>query len=283
MASLSLALVKYNTPEYTTLNVRDAVGTERLLKLGIIDARTTLLEYYGGGHPTMVHVSLLYFATQEFWSDGIALFLQHGADPSQARPEELKYGAPFPDFFLYLLALLDQHPINTPLSDPNYPPIDQTAPTALIYAAKENKTYAVRFLVEHRGADPRLRDSFGRDALYYAMEQIERQLYRRAVLSACEAWQPLYEEAQLAYEENIFAALVGPSDPVQYEEMFPRTVARLREMAARQHLRHLRDAVGHTRPSAAAARMLPPPYGRSRDGLHCSGPGVKRPRSETVE
>jgi hypothetical protein len=275
MASLLLALVKYRTPEYLTLDARDAVGTERLLKLGIIDARTTLLEYYGGDHPTKVDVSLLYFATQQFWSDGVALFLQHGADPLQARPEDLRYASPLPDFFLYLLALLGQHPVNSPLSDPNRPPIDQTpAPTALMYAAKENKTYAVRFLVEHRGADPRLRDSFGHDALYYAMEQIERWLEQRVQLCARGSWCPASEKTLLAYEENIYAALVGPSDPVQYEDEFPRTVARMREAAARRQLRHLRDAVGRTHP----------PLERSGGGggLHCSRSSSRSVRARTT-
>jgi hypothetical protein len=92
----------------------------------------------------------------------------------------------------------------------------------------------------------------------------------RAERSAREEWYSVGEEALVAYEENIFAALVGPSDPVRYEAMFPRAVERLRETAGRHH--SWLQSVGHTRPrpSAAAARMPSPYYGRgSSGGLHC--------------
>jgi hypothetical protein len=198
----------------------------------------------------------------------------------------LPYESPLPDFVLFLLALLGQHHVDSPLSDPAFPPpIDPGAPTPLIYAAKENtEGYAVRFLVEHRGANPYLRDSEGHDALYYAMHQIERKLDVRAERSARQEWYSVDEEEELvAYEENIFAALAGPSDPVRYEAMFPKTVARLRQTAARQHfLRHSRGAVGHTHPlhpSAASVRMMQSLLKRSAgsDGLHCSSRSV-RPR-----
>jgi hypothetical protein len=117
------------------------------------------------------------------------------------------------------------------------------------------------------------------------MDHIEYLLLCRMCQLERDTWRAHDEEALLAHEKTIFAALVGPSDPIPYEAMFPKTVARMREAAARQHhLRHLRDAVGHTRPllrpSAAAVRMLLSSFKRSGGGLHSSGRSV-RPRVES--
>jgi hypothetical protein len=119
-----------------------------------------------------------------------------------------------------------------------------------MYAAQHDQAYAVRFLVEHRGAKPCLRDSDGNDALFYAMKRIEVHLSYRL---SNQLWRPDDEEALVAYEENIFAALAGPTDPVQYEAMFPQTVTRLRR---------------------TACMLL-----KRRGGLHCSSRSVK-PRAE---
>jgi hypothetical protein len=170
-ASFPLAVLEYGTPEYQIVVSTNAVGTERLLAQGTIDATTTTLpDMFSNAQCLAMKKTkgLLSLAIDRFWGDGVAFFLKYGADPSP-HIAGLRLDSPVEEYFMYLLALLGDHPVDSPLSDPNFPPpIDLEAPTPLIYAAKENtEGYAVRFLVEHRGADPRLRDSKGRDALYY--------------------------------------------------------------------------------------------------------------------
>jgi hypothetical protein len=213
--------------------------------------------------------SLLSFAIHRLWGDGVALFLQYGADPSPGDLAEMWLEPPVPANFLYLLALLGDHPVDWPLSDPDRTPINTEAPTALMYAAQHDEAYAVRFLVESRGADPRLRDSDGHNALFYLMKHIESTLLHRWRRLAQLSWRADNEEALREHEKNIFAALIGPTDAVPYEKRVPETVARLRETVPRHHL--WLDSVGHTRlrASAAAVRM-PSPFGRSSGGLHCS-------------
>jgi hypothetical protein len=276
-----LALAECESHEHNTLQFKNAVGTARLLAGGTIDARTTLIGYDDDD------VSLLYYATQEVWGDGVALFLEHGADPAQVRPEDWPIESPLPDYVLYLLALLGRHPVDSPLKDLEFPQTDDQTqtppapPTALIFAAKRKEGYAVWFLVKRLGANPCLCFE-GHDALYYAMEQIERWLDRRAQRSARDAWHPVDEEKLVAFEDNIYAALAGPTDPVRYAAKFPHTVTRLRQTAARQQLRHQRDAVGRTPPLRSPAALLLERISGGSCGLHCSSSSSRSVRARTT-
>jgi hypothetical protein len=116
------------------------------------------------------------------------------------------------------------------------------------------------------------------------MEQIEDLLRLRAEEIESHTWRgPSDEEALVAHEKNMFAALVGPSDPIPYEATCPNTVARLRQTAARQHHhRHLRDAVGRTHPLRSPAASLLLERSAGGGGLHCSSSSSRSVRARTT-
>ena len=70
-------VLEYGTAEYKTLRDLDAKGTERLLQVRLINQLNTFI-----GRDSK-YDSLLYYAIDYGWHEGIAMLMCHGADADE--------------------------------------------------------------------------------------------------------------------------------------------------------------------------------------------------------
>lgn len=201
-------MLAYGSEEYQTLRALDAKGTERLLQLGRISPLHTFM---GRGSDGFCE-SLLYYATECEWHNGIALFVWYGGDPSAPEPYRNKtalecvYDSRNLVDERYALALFGQWPVDKPI-------LEASGVTALMHAAERNHVYAIRLLLWRLGADPDVRDTNDRNAIYYAMRRVDERLRRNyARFSGIRDKED--EPLDPALEE-----LIGPLDPVEYKHL----------------------------------------------------------------
>ena len=163
-------VLECGTAEYKTLRDLDAKGTERLLQLRLISPLNTFM---GRGS---TYDSLLYYAIDYGWHEGIAMLMWYGADADEpercremtpleyasslARPHNRELAQMIDS--RYVLALLGARRVNAPL-------YNISGETALMHAAENNHMYAVLLLVERYGARFDICDNWGVNALCYAM------------------------------------------------------------------------------------------------------------------
>ena len=179
--------------------------------------------------------SLLYYAVDYKWEEGVALFMLYGGDPAthelHRRKTALEYalenaerGANNSDYDgaqgPYVLALLGRWPVDAPL-------IAGQGVTALMYASEHGHAYALQLLLQRYGANVHLRDPMtGANALFYAMRRVEAALRRRH-----ERYNHTEAQPELPLDAAL-AILVGPLDPVQYQSRFPFAMANIRRHAS---------------------------------------------------
>jgi hypothetical protein len=233
------SMLEIDSEEYKVINEYDSKRTERLLKLGRISPLYTSVPFGRRGE----YVSLLYFAVNQMWDDGIALCILYGGDPLAAgahhdRPETARAcaeryahrghndddddGA----YAQYMLALVGGRPVDAPL-------VAGQGMTALMYAADRGHAYVLQLLLQRYGADVRLRNPFlcNANALFYAMRRVESGL--RHMLSY--TYSARFRDAEEL--DPCLAILVGPLDPIEYQHQFRCTIHAIQRHAHASILR----------------------------------------------
>jgi hypothetical protein len=199
-------MLKHEDPAHQALRAFDAPALAQLLHDGRVHPTFTLLPR-GGAVPAQRGDSLLAYAVEYEWADGIALCMQHGGAPSAPEPCPVRaVASPLHGALLawsdrkeeadalgatYALVLLGHLPVDAPLllPDPNNNNNHNNNHhlTALMHAAGQNHLYAVRYLLERRGASKDARDAAGHNALWHAQARVKRSLWLR-VRRGC--WPP---------------------------------------------------------------------------------------------
>ena len=199
MMAKEYTLLAYEDTAHQALRAFDAPALAQLLCQGRVHPTFTLLPR--GSAEGRRGNSLLSYAVEYEWADGIALCMRHGGAPSTIEPfpvrgvESPLHGAltepPHRGLdAAYALVLLGHLPVDTRLATlkpkeeeqvmaEEAAATDRLQLTALMYAAAQNHPYAVRYLVECRDASKEASDLLGRNALWHAMTRVERGFERR--------------------------------------------------------------------------------------------------------
>jgi hypothetical protein len=213
-----IPLLTFGTDIYQIIREFDAPRTAWLLERGDIHPTRTLLAFGSHGRGD----SLLYYAVQHSWYDGIALLMrpEYGGDPSAPEPyrrdqtplavaqENLARARHHTSASeesvdaCYVLLLLGNWPVCQPL-DPH-----RTDLTVLMHAAMRNHPYVIRSLLRNTlVVDPHVCDSLGHNALWYAMRRVDHRMRARHVRSRDDPNNEV-EEADAS-----LVALAGALDP----------------------------------------------------------------------
>ncbi len=227
-------LLESNSAEYKVINEYDSKRTERLLELGLISPLYTCMPFGCRGE----YVSLLYYAVNQMWEDGITLCILYGGDPLAAgahhdRPETARACAERyahrgynndddSAYAQYMLALVGGRPVDAPL-------VAGQGMTALMYAAERGHAYVLQLLLQRYAADVHLRNPFFCDAnaLYYAMRRVDGTLRHMLSYSARDTDADT-NDAEL---DPCLTILVGPLDPIEYQDRFRYAINAIRRHA----------------------------------------------------
>ena len=203
------------------VRTHDLQAIERRLQTGMMSADDAFM-VVGDARDTP-----LFYTVHCKWSQGIALFMLYGANPNTFEKAwsttALEYAIqdhvkdPNNRLYVYHLMLLGYFPkINI-----DAPILGNTMGTnAFMMAASLDHHYSLKWLHEGLGANPRMRDAHGFNALGYAMRGMEKNARKGSLSAHAMIEDETNNEAQLNPTIDYLIRMCR-LDPIEYMDKYP--------------------------------------------------------------